>query len=464
MTRHFWVLVHRYAGLYMAFFLTVAGLTGSVLAFYHELDGWLSPARHQVIVQNQPMLDGFTLREKALALEPHAQNNFVSFNRQPGQVYEAFVTPLTDPATNKPYELGVNSIRLNPYNGELIEFGKDEGYWPLTRRNILSFIYALHYSLALGEVGVWLFGIAALIWTVDCFVGFYLTLPGRRKSTDASYQQSHHAGRDCRHPGDRDFDQEFIPQDWVTAISAGTTDKELRRSFWSRWAVAWKIKWPASIYRINFDLHRAGGLWTWVMLFVFAWSSVYFNLRTQVYQPVMTALFDLPDLGNLPIANLPEPRPEHSIDWRTAQAIGQRLITEQAQLYDFQVTGEEALMYMPEKGLFGYVVKSDRDVNDENGSTVVYFDGNSGAFVSLLTPSGQNAGLTLTMWLVTLHMANIWGLPFQIFVCLMGFVVAMLSSTGVYIWLKKRRARCLSLERQSKLKNAPLHKANQSFP
>ena len=175
-------------------------------------------------------------------------------------------------------------------------------------------------------------------------------------------------------------------------------------------------------------------------------------------------LFDLPDLGNLPIANLPEPRPEHSIDWRTAQAIGQRLITEQAQLYDFQVTGEEALMYMPEKGLFGYVVKSDRDVNDENGSTVVYFDGNSGAFVSLLTPSGQNAGLTLTMWLVTLHMANIWGLPFQIFVCLMGFVVAMLSITGVYIWLKKRRARCLSLERQIKLKNAPLHKANQSFP
>jgi uncharacterized iron-regulated membrane protein len=27
----FWVLVHRYAGLGMAFFLVVAGLTGSVL-------------------------------------------------------------------------------------------------------------------------------------------------------------------------------------------------------------------------------------------------------------------------------------------------------------------------------------------------------------------------------------------------------------------------------------------------
>ena len=52
-----------------------------------------------------------------------------------------------------------------------------------------------------------------------------------------------------------------------------------------------------------------------------------------------------------------------------------------------------------EKGLFAYIVKSDRDVNDENGTTYIYFDGNSGTFVSLLTPSEQNAGLTLTMWL-----------------------------------------------------------------
>jgi uncharacterized iron-regulated membrane protein len=419
MTRHFWVLAHRYAGLYMAFFLMVAGLTGSVLAFYHELDGWLNPESHHVSVQNQPMLDGFTLREKALALEPHAQINLIGFNRKPGQVYEAFVTPVTDPATNKPYELGHNTIRLNPYNGELIEFGKDEGFWPLNRRNILPFIYSLHYSLALGEVGVWLFGIAALIWTMDCFVGFYLTLPAGRRPP----------------------------------LPSPLTEGEgiIHRGFWSRWAIAWKIKWPASTYRINFDLHRAGGLWTWVMLFVFAWSSVCFNLRAQVYQPMMSVLFDLPDLSNFPVANLPKPRPDSGIDWRTAQAIGQRLMSEQVQLHDFQVIGEEALMYQPAQGVFGYIVKSDRDINDENGSTVVYFDGNSGAFVSLLTPSGQNAGLTLTMWLVTLHMANIWGLTFQIFICLMGLVVAMLSITGVYIWLKKRRARCLSKERKIRL-------------
>ena len=37
MTRHFWVLIQRYAGLYMAFFLRVAGVTDSNMAFDMEL-------------------------------------------------------------------------------------------------------------------------------------------------------------------------------------------------------------------------------------------------------------------------------------------------------------------------------------------------------------------------------------------------------------------------------------------
>lgn len=43
MARHFWVLIHRHAGLVMTLFLILVGLTGSVLAFYHELDRRLNP-------------------------------------------------------------------------------------------------------------------------------------------------------------------------------------------------------------------------------------------------------------------------------------------------------------------------------------------------------------------------------------------------------------------------------------
>lgn len=428
MTRHFWVLLHRYAGLYMAFFLTVAGLTGSVLAFFHELDGWLNPDYHQVSILAQPMLDDFTLRNRALALAPQADINMIGLKREQGQVYEGGLVPRIDPGTGKPYELAYQTIRLNPYTGELIGYGKDEGFWPLKRRNILGFIYTLHYSLALGEVGVWLFGIAALIWTVDCFVAFYLTFPIRKKALSANARIDPLIPTFSRR--DREKEQNSGDRD----------DLGANRGFWSRWAIAWKIKWSASTFRLNFDLHRAGGLWTWLMLLVFAWSSVGFNLNTQIYYPVMATLFEMPDLANYPIANLPQPRTEPSIDWHSAYAIARRLMAEQAQTQGFQIQQEQAIAYQPEKGLFVYLVRSDRDISHEGGTTAVWFDGNSGEFVRLLMPTGQASGLTVTMWLSSLHMAGIWGLPYKIFVCLMGLVVAMLSMTGVYIWWKKRRA------------------------
>ncbi|MGH8532637.1 MAG: PepSY domain-containing protein [Gammaproteobacteria bacterium] len=41
--RRLFLRLHRYAGLAIAFFLVVVGLTGSVLAFYEELERWLNP-------------------------------------------------------------------------------------------------------------------------------------------------------------------------------------------------------------------------------------------------------------------------------------------------------------------------------------------------------------------------------------------------------------------------------------
>ncbi|MEX2564352.1 MAG: PepSY-associated TM helix domain-containing protein [Cyclobacteriaceae bacterium] len=56
-------------------------------------------------------------------------------------------------------------------------------------------------------------------------------------------------------------------------------------------------------------------------------------------------------------------------------------------------------------------------------------------------PTGQNTGSTVATWLFRLHMADIkaLGLPYRIFVTLLGIVIAFLSVSGVWIWLKKRR-------------------------
>ena len=54
--------------------------------------------------------------------------------------------------------------------------------WPVTRENFVSFLYKLHYTMHIPEFwgsdrwGMRVLGVIAIIWTIDCFVGFYLTL------------------------------------------------------------------------------------------------------------------------------------------------------------------------------------------------------------------------------------------------------------------------------------------------
>ena len=88
---------------------------------------------------------------------------------------------------------------------------------------------------------------------------------------------------------------------------------------------------------------------------------------------------------------------------------------------------------------------------DHSAATYLLFDAVSGKFGGINIPTGANAGNTIDSWIFALHMAQIWGMPFRIFVTVMGLVITMLSVTGVYIWWKKRRARQSSRERHQQL-------------
>ena len=56
-------------------------------------------------------------------------------------------------------------------------------------------------------------------------------------------------------------------------------------------------------------------------------------------------------------------------------------------------------------------------------------------------PVGRTGTDRVSTWLQMLHMAGVFGLPYRIFVSLLGLAVTMLSVTGVLIWLRKRSAR-----------------------
>jgi len=397
MVRRIIVWLHRWTGLLLAGFLILEGLTGSVIAFYGDLERLVSPQYYATPKPGAPTLGAATLAERAEALVPQAQD--CVFDLRPDQFIASWCKPRDNPSTGKPYELGFTRLILDPWTGA--ELARLEHEDDLLRgpQALLPFIYGLHKRLALGPYGELTLGIIALLWTLDCFAGFYLTLP--------------------------------------VAIE----------HFWRRWKPSFLIKWPAGLYRLNFDLHRASGLWLWPALFIFAWSSVLFNLPS-VYEPVNSAVFGRSSLLDQYMAIPQHPNDTPSLDWRAALATGARLMKEQEAIYGFTFKQLRSIGYDHNKGIYSYGGVSSLDVDvEDGGQTFLVFDGDTGALRRLFLPTGRNSADTVSLWLRALHLADLRGsLAYRIFVCLLGLVIALLSATGVYIWWKKRVARKFSAE------------------
>jgi uncharacterized iron-regulated membrane protein len=397
------VLIHRWAGLAMAGFLLVAGLTGAVLAWYHELDTLVNPRLTQVAAPapGAVPLDPLALRERVQAAYPDAWVHWVDLRREPGQAVTFWIEGAADPVTGEHEALPNDEIFVDPFSGEILGERK-WGNLGQGMTNLVPFLYRLHYNLALGTVGAYLLGLVALVWTLDCFVGAWLTLPAGRRN--------------------------------------GAGSREPRRGWWARWRPAWAVRWRGGTYKVNYDLHRAGGLWPWAMLFVLAWSSVAFNLN-EVYNPVMRTLFHTQPEVAESVPKLAADAPEPAMDWREGLEWGRAWMAVVAGEKGFTVLAEDGFSYDPHRGLFRYRVQSDRDVADKWGSTSLWFDAGTGALRATRIPTGEAAGDTITTWLLALHMAAVWGLPFKLFVTFVGVLVALLGITGVVIWWRKRRGR-----------------------
>lgn len=430
--RPLFVLIHRYIGLALAGFLAVAGLSGALLAFEHELDMALNPRLLRVIppVPGAAPLDALALREAVLAHYPGARINRVDFATRPD---EAQSFRLEWPSGIEGRD---DQVFVDPYRGDILGARR---WGDITQglHNLAPFAWRLHQSLLLDKPGILLLGIVALIWTLDCFVGAYLTFPVRRRDGRNRHRTPSAgwvgAGEDacattapgpaaCRSAG----------------VSPASPGGNAGKGWLARWRPAWKVRWKGGGHKLNFDLHRAGGLWLWAMLLVLAWSAVGFNLR-EVYRPAMGLAFSLqPSPQDLPRLAVGQPDP--GLGWREARATGRVLMAREARAGGFAVQEEVSLAYDATRALFRYRVRSDRDVRGEGGSTSLWFDANDGARRALFLPTGVTGGDTVTTWLFALHIAAVGGLPFKVFVCATGLAAALLSVTGAVIWWRKRSA------------------------
>jgi uncharacterized iron-regulated membrane protein len=395
--RPWMIRLHRYVGLGLTSFLVVIGLTGCVIAHFNDLDTAVNPDLWRVEPRGAP-LSVLDLRERLAAQDPRVHVYYVHFPESPTQALSAYVEGAIDPAAGEPYAIDYDEVFADPYTGARLG-ERLWGRFSLNREDLITQLYFLHYSLVLPEkLGEGFMGVVALVWAFDCLVGLYLTFP-RRRAREASRE------------------------------SKG-------RGFLARWRQAWRIKTGAGAPRLVYDVHRAVSLWVFAMLLVFAVSGFALNLPG-AYESVLRRIAPYEDVEERP--ELAEPLERPAVEWAKALALGQGYMDAQARAEGFSIDRPTALIYRREHGVYYYRVHSSRDVV-RYGETTVAVDGTTGALVGVEIPTGHRSGNTFTSWIKGLHMAMFGGLPWRLFVSLMGLVVVTLALTGVLIWRRKRLA------------------------
>ena len=405
------VMLHRIVGLTIAAFLFVSGMTGAVISWDHELDEWLNPHLTDARAPG-PALSAIDLAHRIESRDPRVRVTFIPLAREAGHAYVFGVEGRTDTTAGRQYEIGFNEIFVDPASGE--ELGRREWgqVWPITRETLVSFLYKLHYSLHIPEMwgidtwGMWILGVIAILWTLDCFVGLYLTFPVRKASN---------------------------------RNRADAVARQLAKGWWARWKPAWKIKSRGSAYRFTFDIHRAFSLWSWVLLLLLAFTAFSLNLYREVFYPVMSIVSQVtpsPFEVRTPTDRHAPIEPRIGFEAVLARADGE------ARGRGWQIPAG-SLFYAPTYGV--YAVSFFHPGDDHGAAGVgpasLYYDGLDGSLLGERLPWQGTAADIFVQAQFPLHSGRILGLPGRILVSVMGVVVATLSVTGVAIWSRKRMAR-----------------------
>ena len=432
--------IHRYTGLMMAGFLIIAGITGALLVFRDELDNVFNHKLAHIDKQSMPQLPIATLHDKVISAYP--EYNFssmpTSLEADKSAVFSVDRVRVQS-AKNQP-KAPFQEVYINPYNGDIIGTrDKDEWAW----RNTMWKVFWLHRDLLLGDIGKLLLGVIALVWTINCFIGFYLTLPRTVKKSHETHRK--------------------------------TVKK--RVSFFKRWLPAWKIRRKTNTFKLSYDLHHAFGLWLWLMLFIIAWSSVGFNLKS-VYQPVMQVVVGFEgrqgkereqgrankadqssaqvipaiapgsnETGSAALVNKAKVSKDNGIVYLTEQA------NIAAQNNGVTLKQSLGIRWVAEEGQWQMRFKTDKDIGTHGGASSITVNAATGKVEKVNFGDQNSFGNKIDQWISMLHMGHIGNgvghLAYQIFLAMLGLAVAVLSATGVYLWYKGRQQRLKVLQKLS---------------
>ncbi|HEY8262112.1 MAG TPA: PepSY-associated TM helix domain-containing protein [Methylosinus sp.] len=375
--RKLWLDLHLTIGLVTGALFVLIGLTGAISSFRAEIDEWLNA-------------DLLTLSPPAEAKAPLVSLDEIIANARAAAPEGATPVYLHFPKRRRPADVifsihdsasgedRIDQIVMNPYDGSVI--GRRTIVDPQSRfaEPFTVFVIHLHYTLLQGEIGETIVGFAGLFLFVSLATGLYLWWPRN-----------------------------------------------------GRWRQAFTVKRGASAERLVLDLHKTTAIHVLPVLVVIIFSGLYLIFGNQVR--ALVGVFSPVDAHMLREDLKSEPANGRApIGAAAAASIVDRLFPD-GRLMDMGLPGPEG----------AYVVgkRADNEVNTSEPRRRVAVDQYSGAVLQVQDPHDFTAGETFLNWQYPLHTGEAFGDPGRVFICMMGFVPALLYATGVTRWLQKRRIR-----------------------
>ncbi|RBP52929.1 PepSY-associated TM helix domain-containing protein [Arenicella xantha] len=162
LTRTYWLACAA-----TALLLVIVALTGSVQAYYYEIDEWLNPDFYQTD-NNRPMLPPAEIIAQFEAQVPSAEVWYQQVAEEPGRSSMLAVSPRKPLGKQAAQKLEYNYYYVDPSNGEIIG-ARAWGKCCFEPENLVNYLYELHHSLTIpGARGFQLIGAVACLWLLAC--------------------------------------------------------------------------------------------------------------------------------------------------------------------------------------------------------------------------------------------------------------------------------------------------------
>jgi uncharacterized iron-regulated membrane protein len=364
-----WLIrLHRWSGFTLMACLLVAAATGVWLVFRQELDRALH-SRLRIVTPAATQLSEDEIVSRVETAFPAAFVTLLQFPLRPDESVSLDVTPRQSGA-----RLPFDRVYVNQHTGELL--GERNTRSGVTLDSLDSLILGLHFELLAGSWGYRIMGVVAFVWLLSNLVGMALAWPR--------------------------FWMRF--RSWIPILATRTSNT----------------------YLLNYDLHRAGGVWLLPVLTVLAFTSVALNLP-EYFRP-MVEWFS-------PLSRQPPGtriRPEDArVTFGQANAAVRRMYPEARTNNIFRDLGN---------GRYSVYFHLPEDANPQ-GDNFALIDLKTGTMTAVQQPARGSAGDRFMAWLYPLHTGGAFGWAGRLLVALAGIVVVVLNITGLYTWCVRWQSR-----------------------